>query len=64
MLRSSLCDYNDVYILVSGTITAAALATGRWNKDIQVVFKNYAAITNCISEINNTQIIMLKTSLQ
>ena len=29
MLRSSLCDYNDVYILVSGTITAAALATGR-----------------------------------
>ena len=61
MLRSSLCDYNDVYILVSGTITAAALATGRWNQDIQVVFKNYAAITNCISEINNTQIIMLKT---
>ena len=64
MLRSSLCDYNDVYILVSGTITAAALATGRQNKDIQVVFKNYAAITNCISEINNTQIIMLKTSIQ
>ena len=63
MLRSSLCDYNDVYILVSGTITAAALATGRWNKDIQVVLKNYAAITNCISEINNTQIIMLKTSI-
>ena len=63
MLRSSLSDYNDVYILVSGTITAAALATGRWKKDIQVVFKNYAAITNCISEINNTQIIMLKTSI-
>ena len=29
MLRSSLCDYKDAYILVSGTITVAALAEGR-----------------------------------
>ena len=26
MLRSSLCDYSDAYILLSGTITVAALA--------------------------------------
>ena len=29
MLRSRLCDYKDAYILVSGTITVAALAEGR-----------------------------------
>ena len=41
---------------VSGTITVAALAEGRGNNDIQVVFKNCAPFTNCISEMNNTQI--------
>ena len=29
MLGSRLCDYKDAYILVSGTITVAALAEGR-----------------------------------
>ena len=56
MLRSSLCDYSDSYILVSGTITVAALAAGRENNNIKVVIKNCAPFTNCISEINNTQI--------
>ena len=58
MLRSGLCDYSDAYILVSGTRTvtaAAAVAAGKGNKDIQVVFKNCAPFTDCISEINNTQ---------
>ena len=41
---------------VSGTITVAALAEGRGNNDIQVVFKNCAPFTNCISEMNSTQI--------
>ena len=41
---------------VSGTITVAALAEGRGNNDIQVVFKNCTPFTNCISEMNNTQI--------
>ena len=40
MLRSSLCDYSDEYILVGGTITTAALAAGGGNKDTQVKFKN------------------------
>ena len=29
MLRSSLCDYSDAYILMSGTITVADIAAGR-----------------------------------
>ena len=49
MLRSSICYYSDAYILVSGTITVAALAAGRANNSIQVVFKNCAPFTNCIS---------------
>ena len=28
VLKSSLCDYSDVYILVSGSITVTVLATG------------------------------------
>ena len=56
MLRSSLCDFSDAYILVSRTITVAALAAGGGNNIIKVVFKNISPFTNCISEINNTQI--------
>ena len=59
MLKSSLCDYNDAYILVKGTIcvtnTAAAGAAAN-NTNKKVIFKNCAPFTNCISEINNTQI--------
>ena len=58
MLKSSLCDYSHPYILVKGTITvnstAAAAAVNNANK--KVIFKNCAPFTNCISEINNTQI--------
>ena len=59
MLKSSLCDYSDAYILVKGTITvnntaAAGAAANNTNK--KVTFKNCAPFTNCISEINNTQI--------
>ena len=59
MLKSTLCDYNDAYILVKGTIsvndTAAAGADVN-NTNRKVMFKNCAPFTNCISEINNTQI--------
>ena len=55
MLSSSLCDYSDAYILASGTITVATLAAGGGNSNIQVVFKNCSRFTNCIREINNTQ---------
>ena len=56
MLKSSLCDYSDAYILVKGTISvnntaAAGAAVNNINK--KVIFKNCAPFTNCISEINN-----------
>ena len=59
MLRSSLCDYRDAYILVKGNIsvnnTAAAGATAN-NIGKKVIFKNCTPFTNCIIKINNTQI--------
>ena len=59
MLKSSLCDYSDAYILVKGTISvtnAAAQGANANNTNKKVIFKNCAPFTNCISEINNTQI--------
>ena len=61
MLKSSLCDYSDAYILVKGTITingvgADAAARQADERDKGVTFKNCASFTNCISEINNTQV--------
>ena len=59
MLKSSLCDYSDAYILVKGTISinnTAAQGSAANNIDKKVIFKNCAPFTNCISEINNTQI--------
>ena len=61
MLRSSLCDYADSYILVKGTMTitgaeddAATRQADEKNKG--VTFKNGAPFTKCISRINNTDI--------
>ena len=59
MLKSSLCDYSDAYILVKGTITVnntAAQGAAANNTNKKVIFKNCPPFTNCISEINNTQI--------
>ena len=56
MLKSSLSDYSGAYMFVSGTITVAALTAGGCNNNIQVIFTNCAPFTDCISEINNTQI--------
>ena len=58
-LKSSLCDYSDAYILVKGTISIAnttAAGVGANNINEEVIFKNCAPFTNCISEINNMQI--------
>ena len=61
MLKSILYDYSDAYILVKGRISitgagynAAARQIDERNKG--VIFKNCTPCTNCISEINNTQI--------
>ena len=59
MLKSSLCDYSDAYVLVKGTIsvnnTAASDASAKITNK-KVIFKNCAPFTNCISKINNTQV--------
>ena len=59
MLRSSLCDYSDAYILVKGNITVnnnAGAGAAANNIGKKVIFKNCAPFTSCISKINNTQI--------
>ena len=52
MLKSSLCDYSDAYILVKETIevdntSAASAAPSNTNK--KIILKNCAPFTNCIS---------------
>ena len=61
----SLCDYSDVYITVRRTITItgagdddAATPLHEINKG--VIFKNCPKFTDCLSEINNTQIDNVK----
>ena len=59
MLRPSLCDYSDAYILLKGNISgnnnaAAVDAVNNINK--KVIFKNCALSTNCISKINDDQV--------
>ena len=61
MLKSSLCDYIDACILVSGTITidgaGADVAAKRLDeRNKGVIFKNCKPFNDCISEISNTQI--------
>ena len=61
MLKSSLCDYCDAYILVKGKITITgsgddAAARQADERDKGVTFKNCAPFTNCISEIDNAQV--------
>ena len=61
MLKSSLCDYSDAYILVKGTINvvkagADNVARATVRNDAQTIFKNCVSFTNCISKINNKQV--------
>ena len=59
MLRSSLCDYSDAYILVKGNISVnndAGAGAAANNIGKKVIFKNCAPFTSCINKINNTQI--------
>ena len=61
MLKSSLCDYSDVYIRVKVTITIARAEAYTAGQNVnkrnkQVTFKNCAPFTNCIIQINNIQV--------
>ena len=59
MLKSILCNCSDAYIPVKGKIevddTSADDADAN-NTNKKVIFKNCAPSTDCISEINNTQV--------
>ena len=58
ILRSSLCDYSDAYILVKGNISVnntAAAGADASNTNKKVIFKNCVPFTDCISKINNTK---------
>ena len=57
MLRSSLCNYNDEYILVKENISVnnTRTAAAPTNRNKKVIFKNCTPFTNCISKLNNTQ---------
>ena len=48
-IESSLCNYSDAYILVTGNITATPN-----NAATQVIFKNCAPFKDCRTEINDT----------
>ena len=61
MLKSSLCDYSDAYILVKGKITitrAGANAADRQadERDKGVAFKNCALFITCKTDISNVEI--------
>ena len=61
MLRSKLCDYADLYILLKGTITITGAenddaAKQADERDKGVIFKSCPPFTKCISRINNTDI--------
>ena len=46
-IKSSLCDYSDAFILVTGNITVAA------NNDTDVAFKNCAPFSTCTTKIHD-----------
>ena len=59
MIRSSLCNYCDPQIHIKATITVpntAAQGSAINNTNKKAIFKNCASFTNCVSEINNTQV--------
>ena len=56
MLRSGLCHYSDVYKLVSATIKIPNTATKEANNRKNIIIKNCPVFTNCITDLNNTQI--------
>ena len=58
ILKSRFCDYSDPYILLSTTMTVSNIAAARaaGNNRKNIITKNWAPVTNCISKKNNTKI--------
>ena len=55
MLRSDLCGFSDVYIVVKGEVTVTG-GSNSSTKNKPLAFKNNAPFIGCISKINNTLI--------
>ena len=61
MLKSSLCDFSDTYILVNGTMKVTEAEANDNSKRLdkigkRVISKNCATSNGCIRKINNIQI--------
>ena len=61
MLKYSLYDYSDAYILVKGGITITGEGDNVVNRQADernkgIIFKNCAPFSNCKSEMNNAEI--------
>ena len=58
MLKPSLCDYGDAYILVKDITVpnASAEEVNANNADKKVIYKKCATFTDCMGQINNTQV--------
>ena len=52
MLRSDLCEFSDVYIVVKGIVTVSADEKDREEMNKQSILKNNASFLSCISKIN------------
>ena len=55
VLKANLCDYAEVYILIDGTIRAAAA-----DVNTRLALKNYAPFTKCNLEINDEHVDTLE----
>ena len=63
MLKPSLFDYSDAYLLAKGNKTAhktAADGAAANNTNKKVIFKNCTPFTNRVNETNNTQVDNVK----
>ena len=54
MLISDLCDYNDAYNVVKGTLTVEGDNDDKKKKIKKLTFKNNAPFRSCISKFNKT----------
>ena len=54
MLRSDLCDFSDVYIVMKGTISV--VRTNNVKRNNATAFKNNASFINCVSKSNGVKI--------
>ena len=61
MLKSSSCDYSDTYIFPNGTMAVSGAGATNASRQMdkinkQAIFKNCVPFTDCLIEINITQV--------